>query len=113
MSLVSSGFAYNCQAVRSGGMDSANLPWRRYIQEIASNGVQHLAGREGVIVLGVNEQDRLRDVVNGRWELCSQLRRTIELYPAPEKTTIQVFLAKSKAAECAKTTLRESHPTVR
>jgi hypothetical protein len=60
----------------------------------------------------VNEEDRLRDVVNGRWEPCSQLRRTIELYPAPEKTTIQVFLA-SKAAECAKTTLRESHPTVR
>jgi hypothetical protein len=83
------------------------------LTDVLAAGVQHLAGREGVIVLGVNEQDRLRDVVNGRWELCSQLRRTIELYPAPEKTTIQVFLAKSKAAECAKTTLRESLPTVR
>jgi hypothetical protein len=27
----------------------------------------------------VNEEDRLRDVVNGRWEPRSQLRRTIEL----------------------------------
>ena len=36
------------------------------LPDVLAAGVQHLAGREGVIVLGANEEDRLRDVVNGR-----------------------------------------------
>jgi hypothetical protein len=40
--------------------------------------VQHLAGREGVIVLRVNEEERRRDVVNGGQEPRSQLRRAIK-----------------------------------
>ena len=36
------------------------------LTNLLAAGGQHLAGREGVIVLGVNEEDRLRDVVNGR-----------------------------------------------
>src|SRR5258708_31067526 len=36
-----------------------------WLTNLLAAGVQHLAGREGVIVLGVNEEDRRRDVVNG------------------------------------------------
>ena len=41
-------------------------------------GVQHLARREGVIVLSVNEEDRSRDVVNGGEQARSQRRRAIK-----------------------------------
>jgi hypothetical protein len=47
-------------------------------------GVQHLGRREGVIVLGVNEEDRRRDVVNGQ-EPRSQIRTTIEAIPSSGK----------------------------
>ena len=51
------------------------------LPDLLAAGVQHLARREGVIVLGVNEEDRRRDVVNGGQEPRSQLRRTIEAIP--------------------------------
>ena len=34
------------------------------LTNLLAAGVQYLAGREGVIVLGVNEEDRRRDEVN-------------------------------------------------
>jgi hypothetical protein len=33
--------------------------------DLRAAGVQHLAGRERVVVLGVNEEDRRLDLVNG------------------------------------------------
>ena len=48
------------------------------LPELLAAGVQHLAGREGVIVLGVNEEDGRSDVVVGGQEPRSQLRRTIK-----------------------------------
>src|ERR1700681_3828614 len=53
--------------------------------DLLAAGVQHLARREGVIVLGVNEEDRRRDVVNGGQEPRSQLRRPIEAIPGAGK----------------------------
>ena len=35
------------------------------LTDVLAAGIQHLAGREGVIVLGMNEEDRCRDVVDG------------------------------------------------
>src|SRR5271165_2819413 len=49
-----------------------------WLTDLLAAGVQHLAGREGVIVLGVNEEDRGRKVVNGGQEPRSQLRRAIK-----------------------------------
>ena len=51
------------------------------LPRVLAAGIQHLARREGVIILGVNEEDRRRDVVNGGQEPRSQLRRTIEAIP--------------------------------
>ena len=38
------------------------------LAEVLAAGIRHLARRERVIVLGVNEEDRRRDVVNGGQE---------------------------------------------
>ena len=38
------------------------------LTNLLAAGGQHLAGREGVIVLSMNEEDRRRDVVNGGQE---------------------------------------------
>jgi transposase len=43
-----------------------------------ATGVQHFARRERVVVLGVNEEDRRRDAVNGRKKPLSQRRRAIK-----------------------------------
>ena len=57
-------------------------PQAMRLTELFAASVQHFAGRERVIVLGVNEEDRRRDVVNGGQEPRSQLRRTIEAIPS-------------------------------
>src|SRR5579862_8334293 len=45
---------------------------------LLATGVQHLTGREGVIVLSVNAEDRSRDAVNGGEQARSQRRRAIK-----------------------------------
>ena len=54
-----------------------------WLADTLAAGVQHLAGRQRVIVLGVNEEDRRRDVVDGGEEPRSQLGRIVS-----ELTTI-------------------------
>src|SRR5882724_8838543 len=56
---------------------------RIYLQTMHSTdplatGVQQFARRERVVVLGVNEEDRRRDAVNGRKKPLSQRRRAIK-----------------------------------
>src|SRR5450759_4537742 len=46
--------------------------------DLVAAGIQHLAGREGVIVLSVNEENRSRDTVNGGEQARSQRRRAIK-----------------------------------
>src|SRR5882724_10466161 len=46
--------------------------------DLLAAGVQHLAGRQGVIVLSVNEEDRSRDAVNGGEQARLQGRRSIK-----------------------------------
>ena len=62
------------QSVANGRIDLQSMR----LADLLAAGVQHLAGREGVIVLGVNEEDRRCGVVDGGQEPCSQLRRTIK-----------------------------------
>src|SRR5258706_3589674 len=46
--------------------------------DLLATGVQHLSGREGVIVRSVNEEDRSRDAVNSGEQARSQRRRAIK-----------------------------------
>jgi hypothetical protein len=73
------------------------------LTDLLAAGVQRFAGREGVIVLGVNEEDRRRDVVNGGQEPRSQLRRAIKAIAGSGKTTT----ARSFGSRSAKSTVSE------
>ena len=48
------------------------------LTDLLAAGVQHLAGRKGVIILGVNKEDRRRDVVHGSKKPSLQFRRAIK-----------------------------------
>jgi hypothetical protein len=48
------------------------------LTDLLAAGVQHLAGRKGVIILGVNKEDRRRGVVHGSKKPRSQFQRAIK-----------------------------------
>src|SRR5436309_8054311 len=77
------------------------------LTDVLAAGVQHLAGREGVIVLGVNEEDRRRNVVNGGQGPRSQLRRTIEAIPGSGEDYDRLQLGSRWANSIVRVTTKE------